>query len=62
MVLSYSSSRKLIHNRGYLLRYPWIKKTKQKKLPTGFPLWCNRIEGISAVPGCRFDPEPGTVG
>ena len=27
-----------------------------------FPLWCNTIGLISAVSGCRFDPQPGTVG
>ena len=26
-----------------------------------FPLWHNRIGGISAVPGCRFDPWSGRV-
>ena len=26
------------------------------------PLWCNRIGGISAAPGHRLDPQPGTVG
>ena len=26
-----------------------------------FPLWWNRIDGISAEPGLRFDPQPGTV-
>lgn len=23
-----------------------------------FPLWRNRISGIAAAPGCRFDPQP----
>lgn len=27
-----------------------------------FPLWCSGIGGIFAVPGCRFDPQPNTVG
>ena len=27
-----------------------------------FPLWYNRIRGVSAASGCRFDPQPGTVG
>ena len=27
-----------------------------------FPLWHNGIGSISAEPGCRFDPQPSTVG
>lgn len=26
-----------------------------------FPLWYKGIRGVSAVPGCMFDPPPGTV-
>ena len=26
-----------------------------------FPLWHKGISGVSAVPGCMFDPPPGTV-
>ena len=28
----------------------------------GFLLWCNKIHGVSAVLGRRFDLQPGTVG
>lgn len=27
----------------------------------GFLLWCNKIHGVSAVLGRRFDLQPGTV-
>ena len=27
-----------------------------------FPTWHNRISSISAAPGCRSNPPPGTVG
>ena len=27
-----------------------------------FPLWHNGIGSISTEPGCRFDPQPSTVG
>ena len=34
---------------------------KSRKLEE-FLLWHNRIGGILGVPGCRCDPQPGTVG
>ena len=44
------------------------KKTKtmccnlnKRKIPLDFPLWCNRTSLVSAAPGCRFNPRPGTV-
>lgn len=27
-----------------------------------FLLWHNRTGNISATPGCRFHPQPGTIG
>ena len=33
-----------------------------KKWHGEFPLWPKGIGGVSAVPGCRFDPRPSTVG
>ena len=27
-----------------------------------FPQWCNEISNVSAVPGRKFNPRPGTVG
>ena len=35
----------------------FLKQTFQE-----FPLWRSRISGVSATPGCRFDPWPGPVG
>lgn len=35
---------------------PWRKQNWE------FPLWHNGITGISAAPGRRFNPWPGTVG
>ena len=32
------------------------------KIHEEFPLRSNGIGGISAASGCRFDPQPGTVG
>ena len=47
-----------------------IKVTKTKtcillsfmKFVKEFLLWCNGISGIAAASGCRFNPQPGTVG
>ena len=33
-----------------------------RKLLEEFPLWYKSIRGVSAVPGYRFNPQPGTVG
>ena len=27
-----------------------------------FPLWCNGIGSVLGALGCRFNPQPGTVG
>ena len=33
-------------------------QVESKTLVLEFPLWCNRIGGVSAAPECRFDPRP----
>ena len=35
---------------------------KDKSIEDQFPLWHNRIHGISGALGCRYDPQPCTVG
>ena len=42
---------------------PLKKKKKKKKSRTKeFPLWHNGISDISGTKGCRFNPQPSTVG
>ena len=39
------------------------KKSKlKKKTKLEFPLWCDRIGGVSKEPECRFSPWPSTLG
>ena len=38
------------------------EKKRERKPVQKFPLWHNMINGVSAMPGHRFDPQPGTVG
>ena len=42
--------------------YKAKKKKKKKRKNMELPLWCNRIVGVAALPGLRFDPQPGTRG
>ena len=57
------SQRTVFPELGFRLLYQRGRGTTlYKVLVPEFPLWCSGIGGISAAPGCRFDPWPGTVG
>ena len=41
---------------------PKVTEFCHNRVSLELPRWKSRISGVAAVPGHKFDPQPGTVG
>ena len=65
-VIKYLSDKGLVP-RMYKELLKLINKDKKPQFwgsegKEAFLLWCNRISGVSAASGCRFEPQPTIMG
>ena len=58
----WASNIYIILPRKHILCSRSFEFLKKEEKSGAFPLWCNRISGILAALGHRFDPQPSTVG